>query len=343
LQAYQHGFIKKEVNLFFAATEKLKKREPFCLVRIPGQEVELFDSFHQTPLEGAKQFVCKPWRANTTPSYYAKGDNEMQAEDCQRKPHETSYDEYKNSFDLCMTELESNRLQKVVLSRVFCTESSSPPSLIAIFQRAASKYPDALVYLLLHPDEGIWIGASPEILLKKRKSSLETVSLAGTQQAYEGNYEWGDKEKAEQAYVSDHIRSALRNLNCTIQEELGPDTIEAGKVAHLKTRFLFSSETKITELLEHLHPTPAIAGVPTDKAIQQIEKTERHERGLYTGYLGVYDSEKADIYVNLRCMQIVAKSFYLYLGGGITKDSELDKEWLETEYKAKTLLNLLNE
>jgi len=332
------------VNLFLIVSEKIKNGEPFCLVRIPGEEIELFESFSKDPREGERQVICKPWKTGESPAYFYHGDTpSSQTCDFDTLPNETSFETYSQAFDSCMSELQSGRLKKVVLSRVFQKEVAHDRDLTGIFKNAAANYPEAFVYLISHPKEGIWLGASPEILLKKRESLLESVSLAGTQPAKDGKYEWGQKEKAEQAYVSDHIRDVLKSLNCRIEAEIGPETVEAGKVAHLKTRFLFSSQEEIYEILNNLHPTPAIAGLPKEAAIDLIDRTEKHDRGLYTGYIGVYDSEKADIYVNLRCMQIVSDNYYLYLGGGITKDSVLEKEWEETEHKAQTLLNLMDE
>lgn len=331
------------MNLSLLISEKIKRCEPFCLARVPGNEIELFEAFSSEPQAGKRQVICKPWRADASPIYFFGQETKKQEAELKASPSATTYDAYRQAFESCMDELGKGVLHKVVLSRIMRKESSETSNLIRLFNKATSRYPDAFVYLILHPKEGIWMGASPEILLKKRKEKLESVSLAGTQPIQQTEYQWGDKERLEQAYVSEHIRRVIETLDCRIESEMGPETIEAGKVAHLKTRFLFTSNEKINTLLMNLHPTPAIAGLPTEEAIELIDRTEKHERGLYTGYIGVYDHEKADIYVNLRCMQVVSNCFYLYLGGGITRDSELEKEWQETEHKAQTLLNLLDE
>lgn len=339
----QYGIIKEKVNPSLLASEKIKQGGAFCLVRVPGSEIEIFDSFSKEPQEGKRQVICKPWNANSKPVYFFNGSNQNSEQKSSLAPSETSFADYRRAFELSMSELHSKKLEKVVLSRVLREKPPKFTDVVSIFKRATTAYPDAFVYLVSHPEEGIWLGASPEILLKQRQSRYESVSLAGTQPLRKGRYSWAEKEKAEQVYVSDYIRAILSKLNCKIEAELGPETVEAGNVAHLKTRFLFTSKERISTLLDRLHPTPAIAGVPKKEALELIEKTEKHDRGLYTGYIGVYDSEKADIYVNLRCMKLVSGNYYLYLGGGITIDSQLEKEWRETEYKAQTLLNLLNE
>jgi len=332
------------VNLRQIVTEKTKSREPFCIARIPGKQAELFTGFSYAPKMEKRQVICKPWRSEEKPVYFFdEPGNENYKGEIAQIDAETTFESYKRSFVECMQKLKAGKLKKVVLSRVQVIEANEEPDLFSIFEKAASEYPDAFVYLILHPSNGFWLGASPEILLKKKAGKYESVSLAGTQPVKSGQYKWGKKELVEQSLVSDQIRSVLNELDCKIESEIGPATTEAGKVAHLKTMFSFSSKERIQKLLARLHPTPAVAGLPKKDAIELIDKTELHHRGLYTGYIGLYDSENADIYVNLRCMRIVSNRFYLYLGGGLTEDSELVKEWKETELKAFTLLNLINE
>ena len=109
---------------------------------------------------------------------------------------------------------------------------------------------------------------------------------------------------------------------------------------------MISSDATLSEKAERLtklfHPTPAVCGLPQEKAFQFIQNTELHNRSYYTGFLGpVWLHEKLDLYVNLRCMQVFENYLALHLGGGITKDSEPQKEWQETCDKAQTLLAVL--
>jgi len=344
LSPHKHDIIQKEVNFEEAVSEKIKHKHPFCLTRIPGKGIELFTSYSFHALNEKRQVICKPWKSDSKSVHFFNGSGEKKIyKETGRPDVKTTLTDYKEAFTVCMNALRSGKLKKVVLSRIMDMKANGTPNLIELFKKATVKYPDAFVYLMLHPSEGYWLGASPEILLKKVGNEYESVSLAGTQPASNGNYQWREKERVEQSLVTDQIRSVLTHLNCHIKSEIGPKTIVAGKVAHLKTQFLFSCKEKMLTLLENLHPTPAVAGLPKKESIDLIDKTEKHERGLYTGYIGVYDSEKADIYVNLRCMRVASNQFHLYLGGGLTEDSELMNEWKETENKAQTLLNLINE
>jgi isochorismate synthase len=95
-------------------------------------------------------------------------------------------------------------------------------------------------------------------------------------------------------------------------------------------------------MLQLLHPTSAVCGQPLDTALEFIHKHENHDRQFYTGYLGpVNFQNRTDIFVNLRCLQVLQKELILYAGAGITQDSIPEREWEETELKLNTLLNAI--
>lgn len=313
------------------------------MIRVPGSEVEFFQSFSHTPITQKRQVICQGWSKKGKPIYFFEGKSERPEMLKKVTISETSFKAYCASFSQCMDDLISGNVQKVVLSRIKKIEKPTELNLYHLFLKACKKYPETLVYLIQHPTEGTWFGASPEILVKRTQNTYKSVSLAGTQPAKAAPYNWGNKEILEQSYVSDHIRKVISESNCKLLEEIGPETIEAGRVSHLKTTFLYEYHGKIQNILNNLHPTPAVAGLPIQYSIDLIERTEMHQRSLYTGYIGVYDDKNADIYVNLRCMNIEDTSLNLYVGGGLTIDSKLDLEWEETELKSQTLIDLLND
>jgi isochorismate synthase len=122
----------------------------------------------------------------------------------------------------------------------------------------------------------------------------------------------------------------------------GPFDVDAGPVKHLRTDFSFLSKSKKAyEIAKELHPTPAVAGVPTKEAIDLLQRLEHNPRQLYTGFLGEIGSSHSWLYVNLRCCQIQVGNAFLYIGGGYTSDSIPEEEWNETEQKAKTLGDII--
>ena len=126
--------------------------------------------------------------------------------------------------------------------------------------------------------------------------------------------------------------------------EFGPYPAFAGALSHLKTDFHFSlpDSNKLGNLLNLLHPTPAVCGLPKEEAYRFIQDNEKYDRRYYSGFIGTLNpSGKTDLYVNLRCMNISSEQLTLYAGGGLLASSELNDEWLETEKKLQTMRRII--
>lgn len=240
----------------------------------------------------------------------------------------------KDFIHACHSEFE-----KLILSRIKTVPmSKSAGSLFHGFRKA---YPNAFVYLLHSPEIGTWLGATPEVFLFRKGQQYATMSLAGTQGITDEQYTWLEKEKHEQLLVTDFITNELSSLgiNATID---GPETAVAGNVAHLCTEFSFESVVERERIVKALHPTPAVCGLPRKKARTKILDAEPHDRELYCGFLGPVNIADTDqLFVNLRCLKADQEHIHLFVGGGITSDSDADMEWLETEMKAQTLLGVI--
>lgn len=210
----------------------------------------------------------------------------------------------------------------------------------ALFNELTKNYPNSFVYLVSSELFGTWIGATPEILLTIENEHAKTISLAGTKKS-DDTTDWNAKEKEEQLIVTDYIEQTLRQTVNDQLDKIGPYEYIAGPIKHLRTDFSFNlSNSSAFKLIQELHPTPAVSGLPIENAIELIHRTEKHDRSLYSGVIGLINSASTNLYVNLRCCQISVGSAYLYLGGGYTKDSIPMLEWEETENKSKTLLNI---
>ncbi len=298
--------------------------------RIPGRGVDLAE------ITGQTDFIIKPWMGEAFSLGTVKPSQKAQF------PEQTSKEDYRASFTKYIEAFRSRGLQKAILSAVIREEKPRDFDPIGYFFRLCESYPEAFAYLLYHPDSGTWCGASPEVLLEGKGEQFTTVALAGTQPANPSQeYVWGEKEMEEHELVNEHIRAILKKEGATELKETAPYTIRAADVVHLKTDFRFKYSKDIRLLLSHLHPTPAVAGLPTATSIELISAAEKHDRGLYTGYLGILGESETRVFVNLRCMQIGEAELALYVGGGITAKSDMEAEWEETRLKAKTLLNLL--
>jgi len=244
--------------------------------------------------------------------------------------------------------IREGKFQKVVVSRRKFDEYKQQPDIFKLFERLCKAYPNAFVAIVYTPEYGLWVGASPEILISTDANGIfHTVALAGTQPKalYPDITQatWKQKEIEEQALVSRYIINCFKKIRLREYEEIGPRTIEAGHLIHLRTDFLVDTiAVNFPQLgsvmLELLHPTSAVCGMPKQEALDFIRQHELHNRSLYSGYWGVVNWEsETKLFVNLRCAELLSEGAYLYAGAGITHDSVPEKEWLETEFKMKVI------
>jgi len=261
----------------------------------------------------------------------------------------------KNFEDLVakgVAEIETGHFQKVVLSRMEKVDLEAFDVEIA-FKKMMNSYSSAFKYCFYHPKIGMWMGATPEQLLKVRENEIQTVALAGTKLRKEkepAQVVWKSKEQQEQQYVTDFI---LENLKNYVSEEVvsSPYTVQAGNLLHIKTdisaKLLDKADLK--QVLKILHPTPAVCGYPKLLAKDFILNNEAYDREYYSGFLGEFNvnfangkTNYSDFYVNLRCMKIENNTAKLFVGCGITSESIPEKEFLETVNKSMTMKKIIN-
>ena len=253
--------------------------------------------------------------------------------------------DYKSRFNVFIQALANKEFEKLVLSYCMAVPHKTGFSPGKVFYRACKRYIRSYVYLFHTPQTGTWMGSTPEVLLSGRKNKWQTVALAGTLPLRDGQLPeiWDEKKQKEQQFVTDYIRNCLHSYD-VCPEETGPYSVQAGELAHLKTDFRFSlpENQALGELLNALHPTPAVCGLPKEKAFRFITGNEGYDRRYYSGFIGrLNPDEQTDLYVNLRCMQIENSRLLLYAGGGLVASSDLEEEWRETEDKLQTMLRII--
>jgi len=244
--------------------------------------------------------------------------------------------------------IENGSIEKVVLSRKE-EVSINKNSYEIYFKRFLKKYPTAFVYWFYHPEVGMWMGATPEQLVKIEYNKVQTVALAGTMVDSElSDVVWGEKEIKEQQIVTEFIVDALQPFTEDLQKT-EPYTFKAGSLIHIKTDFQaeLSNKENDFKVVKALHPTPALCGFPKKEAHDFIVENEGYDREFYGGYLGEWKfnnldySDNSNLFVNLRCMKIERSKAYLFLGGGVNKDSDPESEYYETVNKSKTVKSIL--
>jgi isochorismate synthase len=259
--------------------------------------------------------------------------------------------------------IHRGEMRKVVISRTKRVQFTDAPNAVALFDKLCEAYPNAFVSAVSIPERGqIWISATPERLVSVDADGIfRTASLAGTQSAThpDGTAKrpaqamWAQKEIEEQALVSRYIIECFKRIRLREYIEEGPKTVTAGNLMHLGTSFTVDTQAVRypqlgTVMLKLLHPTSAVCGTPRDAAFAFIQQHETHDRELYSGFLGPVNIDAdgkgpaTGIFVHIRCMKLEGKLATLYAGAGLTEDSEPEREWLETEMKCQTLLDVMN-
>lgn len=249
-------------------------------------------------------------------------------------------------------QIKDGYFEKVVVSRFKDESINKHFKVWEYFELLCAKYQNAFCSLTFIPNQGLWIGASPELLISESEESFKTVSLASTKRLEPGQdlseIAWTQKEIEEQVFVSRYVINCFKKLRLREFHEYGPKTIKAGSLAHLKTTFEVKYnevrfEKLADQMLELLHPTSAVCGMPIENAKPWILNNEHYDREFYSGFLGPVNFEgETNLFVNLRCAKIENGVMRLYAGAGITEDSNPEREYEETEMKIDVLRNLLS-
>ena len=260
----------------------------------------------------------------------------------------------KNNFKTLVAKaiqaIENEQFKKVVASRKETLDLVNF-DLFSTFEKLVQLYSTTFVYCFFHPKVGIWFGATPEQLLKANGTEFKTIALAGTQKDTGSNeIIWQTKEQEEQQFVTDYIVEKVKNIASKVMVSI-PYSIKAGSIWHIKTDIsgILNSENSLKEVIQLLHPTPAVCGFPKEKSKAFILENENYDRTFYTGFLGELNMEdQTDLFVNLRCMEIefsanaTLTQAHLFMGCGITKDSIPEKEWEESSNKSVTMKKVLD-
>lgn len=260
--------------------------------------------------------------------------------------------DYAIDFANFHSQLEAGLFRKIVLSR--CVDEYLPETLtpMDLFWRACQSYPRLFIALAYTPKSGYWLTATPEMLLEGEGTDWRTVALAGTMklegEQLNGEGEtlsWTTKNIQEQRFVTTYITECLEQFTGDFREE-GPRTVRAANLVHLRSDFSFSlpDTAHLGDLLQVLHPTPAVCGLPKREAFHFITHNEHTPRRYYSGFMGplcLSPSLTTHLYVSLRCMSIEGHRCHLYAGGGLLNDSVVEQEWQETEAKLETMRSLL--
>ncbi|WP_196220080.1 isochorismate synthase [Terrilactibacillus tamarindi] len=287
------------------------------------------------------QLLNKSQKSLTTSAYEGK-----------LTPTEEYLNEWKISVKKAIDIIQSGLMQKIVLSRTMRVDRQVPYDIVAILKALTDDQASHYVFAFTM-GESTFLGASPERLVKKQGHDIRSMCLAGT--TTRGKTEKEDKEKAEflrrdQKNLQEHqwvvnmISQVLSRFCQSLLVPQNPSVLKAGQVQHLCTPISgkLKEDKTILELVQALHPTPALGGYPQKESLQWIRELEVADRGWYGAPIGWMDEQDDGEYiVAIRSGLIENSTAWLFAGCGLVGDSTVTEELIETRAKFKPIFSAL--
>jgi menaquinone-specific isochorismate synthase len=264
----------------------------------------------------------------------------------------TSMEAWRESVEAAVSRIHAGELRKVVLAQALEVELDRPASVPDLLARLGETYPDCYRFLV-EPEMGAsFLGATPERLVSLRGRSVETGALAGT--TGRGDTDDEDEWLANELLASEKDNHEHELVAETIRDQLGPLSAEVhvgergirklATVQHLCTPIdaTLERDEHVLTLVDALHPTPAVGGLPPRAALDVIRDTEPFDRGWYAAPVGWFDAEgDGSFAVAIRSATVEDTMATLFAGVGLVADSDADAEWDEVQLKYRPILDEL--
>jgi salicylate biosynthesis isochorismate synthase len=259
---------------------------------------------------------------------------------------------YEQAVERAVERIRAGELEKIVLARevrVHATRDHDPGAVLGALREV---FPACFCWCVGTP-ELAFVGASPELLVRRDGARAQTVALAGTTRRSADpavddhlgeQLARNPKEREEQAIVARRIERTLEPVSVWVAVADQPVLVKVHNVQHLATpiRAQLADPLPAVELAGRLMPTPAVGGEPREAALPLIPALEGLDRGWYAGAVGWTDlAEDGEFCVALRCALLRGPLAHLYAGCGIVRDSVAADELAESEVKLQALLPLL--
>ncbi len=264
-----------------------------------------------------------------------------------RPPHH-----YEDAVEAAVGRIKAGRLQKTVLSREVTVEAPAAHDVAATFGALRDQFPSCFCFCVGTP-EAAFIGASPELLVRREGAGISTVALAASTRrsadpaidAHLGERMLHSaKDRSEHEFVARRIERSLRPHSVWVEAAREPVVIQIANIQHLATpiRAQLAEPRSAFDVAGLLHPTPAVGGEPRGPALEAIAELEEMDRGWFAAPVGWMDAtEDGEFCVALRSALLRDRVAHLYAGAGIVADSDPAAELAETELKLDALLPLL--
>jgi salicylate biosynthesis isochorismate synthase len=264
----------------------------------------------------------------------------------------TAPEEFEGGVASAVEAIRAGEVDKVVVAREVTVTAPRAHDPAALFGALRDVFPSCFCFCCGTP-AAAFIGASPELLVRRNGAGVATVALAGSTRRSADpavddhlgeQLRASPKDRAEHEIVVRRIERSLRPYAVWVEAAAEASLVRVANIQHLATpiRAQLSDARSAVELAGLLHPTPAVGGEPRDAALAAIRRLERLDRGWYAGPVGWMDAaEDGEFCVGLRSGLLRDRVAHLYAGNGIVADSDPAAELAETELKLGALLPLL--
>jgi menaquinone-specific isochorismate synthase len=265
-----------------------------------------------------------------------------------------SHTDWKAVVTGALDAIKRDEFRKVVLARRVEITSNRPFVITEVLSRLAALYPSCMVFSI-----NGFVGASPELLIRRYGTTVESHPLAGTvarsgdtrsDEELVAGLMASDKARHEHQVVVEVLEKALAEVCSEIEVPAQPSVMALRNVSHLATRITGQLATgnatggtpSALELAARIHPTPAVGGDPTDAAVEYLQEVEGFDRGCYAGPVGWVDARgDGEFAVGIRCAEVDGCEAKIYAGNGVVAGSDPDDELVETQLKLQALLAAL--
>ncbi len=247
----------------------------------------------------------------------------------------------------------NKQLRKIVLARKSTFDFARRLNPIEILQQMQATGQNSFQFYIQPRKWVAFIGSSPERLFSRSHRKLASEAMAGTRrrgstpaedQQLEHNLLESNKDAHEHRLVLESLRRSFGNLCTSVDEHDKVSVRKLGTLQHLFAAIqgILGRDVDNGQILDRLHPTPAVGGSPRREAMRHIAELEPFDRGWYAGPVGWVSKNAAEFCVAIRSAQVVRNRLNVYAGAGIVPGSEPEKEWDEIENKIAAFLNAIH-
>jgi menaquinone-specific isochorismate synthase len=263
-------------------------------------------------------------------------------------------EKWKNIAAKAFKELNDGSIKKLVLSRAYKFNLNTTIIWSILLNELFKRFPDCYLFFI-KKNNSVFFGSSPEMFLKVSDKVAEVESVAGSAPRgvksesdfqFERSLKSSEKNHKEHLFVSDFISDILIKYSNNVRIIEEKQIRKLDNIQHLITKISaeLNSNENLFELIDSLFPTPAVCGVQKNSAKELIRKLENHDRGMYSGLVGIMDfNSNCELAVSIRSALVKENHVTAFAGAGLVKNFDADEEFLETNLKLNTILSLFTD